>query len=151
METILVIAVLIGVGLVLNWLRNSFWRAANRKVLLRGQHRRGRELVTDAITAESEHEPETLRERVISEVAAPTEPKNAVYPTIYLAEQTPQMLTFVCGTRMQTVFTALVAIQEVGDGSRLHFSVPSWTESDGIVAQLSQLEELKEQVFAAAA
>ncbi len=147
----LILAALVGVGLVLHWLRGAFAKTVNRNVVLRGQHRRGQQLVSAPITVASEHELSALSARVLGHVDVPAKPRNAVYPTIYLAEQTPQTLTFICGTRLQTLFTARVDIQEDGEGSLLHFSVPSWTEADGIVAQLSQLEELKEKVVSAAA
>lgn len=146
METVLLIAGLVGIGFALNWARDKFWKTANRNVLFRGQHRKGRELVDTPVLLDSALAPEELHKRVVEKVAAPSAPRNAVYPTVYLANATPTQLTYVCGTKLQSIFTVALDIIALPSGSQLRWAVPKWTEADGLVAQISQLEELQRSI-----
>lgn len=149
MEIVLTIAVLIGIGFVINWAKDGLWKQANQKVLFRGQHARGKTAVGEPTTITTNREPAEVVSRIVEQIAAPDAPRNAVYPTVYLAGRGERALKYVCGSRIQDLFTVMVQVDEHQDGSLVKVVVPSWTESDGLVAQLKELEQLRDSIVAA--
>ena len=150
MEALLPFLVLMGVGWVIVSITSRVRRAANQQIFSRGAHQKGTEY-RKSRSFLTTLEPDDLIARLVDAIGAPTQPTNALYPSTFLAHRDARVVTYRHASKIQSCFTVRLSAVAARTGSELTWTVPEWSESDGVMAGLDKIEELKNQVSQVAA
>ena len=145
MEVILALGALILVGLGWNWVKGKAREKANQNIFSRTAHRQGQELTASILRAEVSAGLESVQNSIISQVVTVDGPP-LVIADIYLESTAPGRIVYVCGTKLNTAFRAVVTLHESGDsGGRVAVEqvFSHWQTLDGVVAPVSTMKRLR--------
>lgn len=146
---LLIVAIVVGVVL---WQRAA--DAARKKVtrgIMRGTHARGQAAVRTALafTAPAPCTPDQAIEQIVATVNAYPSPP-ALVGGLYLKSRTDDAVVFGFGSRIGDAFVLRVVLSSDDDGGgggvRGRAVVPAWTERDGLVDAIEQIERAQGRV-----
>lgn len=141
------IAVLVGIGWAISKGRDAFWRGASQKILMRKSHAEGRELVTEPIEFMSRSHKSDIFAAVKEAVALPNGPQSRLVGDLFIESETDGAIVFASGTRLGTSFRSVLALSTEGGTTAGAYQVLNWTESDGIVSEITQLKYLRRKIL----
>lgn len=141
-----VIAVLAGAGWVISKLRDALWRGVNQNVLQRRSHTSGQELVTSPLEFTSTLPASEILRAVTDAVALPVGPQSRVLGDLYIDEVTRDSIAFASGSRLGVSFRSRLVLTEDDGTTSGHYQVTNWTESDGIVSDITQMNYLRRKI-----
>lgn len=141
METLLVIAGLIAVGWGWYRLKAAARKKLNKDVFQRKEHALGQRITGERLTFTSELAAADILTAVRVRLdLAETRPP---LPRLYLAGADDEGLVFAQGSKLGDSFQAVLAAESTDSGCHGEFAVLTWTEADGIVGHLDDLEYLR--------
>lgn len=140
---LLVLGVLIGLGLLINYLRNQAAKALNQKVFDRGGHARGKSSTQEVIEFSAPVPAVQVISAIRDRLGLRTDQPVAFVAALYLAESRPDLLVFGFGNKVATTFRSIVMSEDTpGDGSHTIYRVTNWVEGDGLVRGVAEMELL---------
>lgn len=148
MEIVIVLVVLgfIGLSILGGYLRSQANKALSRHVLQRGEHARGQQLTREVIEFTVPVAPEMLISTVVSRLGLPTEAPGAFLGKLYIERVQADAVVFAFGNKLSQSFRSALTAESRGAGCVGSYTVANWTEGDGIVAGLSEMEILANTV-----
>lgn len=144
---VLGLAVLIGVGWVLTKMSNGAMKGLNRGVLARGEHKEGKQAL-HTFTAVTSASAADVAHNLTNYVAAVEAPLGGP-AVLYERERTDEFVIYVYGGKSGARFVAAVLFGVEDGMTSVAFTVPKWSEEDGIVVDVDVLKRLRKQVEAA--
>lgn len=151
MTTVLIIIAIVGISLLVGYLRNKANKALAQKVFSRGNHAKGQHATKERIEFVVPVSAEEVRRTVRERLDLPTVPPVAVIAKLYLAGDEPGRLTFAFGTKVAEAFRSTLVIEDTATGASATYLVLSWVEGDGIVRGIPEMELLANSIRACAA
>jgi hypothetical protein len=143
------LAVLIGIGVLVQYLRNQATKALTRGIFERGNHSRGQTITKETVEFSAPVPPERVVTAVRERLALRTDPPAAFVAVLYLAEWGTDALVFKFGNKASQTFRAMLMSENApGGGSRTVYRVTDWVEGDGIVRGIAEMELLANTVRA---
>jgi hypothetical protein len=144
---ILIFGVLIGVGLLVNYLRNQATKALNQKVFDRGGHARGKTSTQEIIEFSAPVPAARVISAIRDRLGLRTDQPVAFVAALYLAESRSDVLAFGFGNKVATTFRSIVMSEDTpGGGSHTIYRVTNWVEGDGLVRGVAEMELLANTV-----
>lgn len=148
MEILVVLIVLGGIGLsiLFGYLRSQANKALSRHVLQRGEHARGQQLTNEVIEFTVPVAPDVLIGTVVARLGLPAEAPGAFLGKLYIERVQADAVVFAFGNKLSQSFRSALTAESRGAGCVGSYTVINWTEGDGIVAGLSEMEILANTV-----
>lgn len=149
---ILGIAVIVGLSLLWGYLKRQATRALNRNVFNRGKHQRGQATTQEVIEFTAPVPAATVIAAVRDRLQLTTTPPTAFVAALHLIDEKPGLLVFGYGTKLQLSFRSALASDDLpGGSSSSTYQMLNWTEGDGIVRGIAEMELLANAVRVVAA
>lgn len=149
--TVLGILLLVGIFVaVVLWrmAKRYAWRKVNQHVFSRREHREGGRLVAERLHLTVRTPPAQAWDAVLETVETVPEPP-ALATATYVLQTGVQRVVFAHGNKITPrVFTAALELRESGDRVDGTWEVLTWTLTDGVVAKVDAMKQLREQVEA---
>lgn len=141
-QVIIGLVVLLGIGWLLVSARDLFWKKTNQKVLMRGAHREGEQLVSQRLVFTAGASVDQVRNAILSTVkVAPSVPP--VLADAHLIGTTTNEILYGYGNKLQpNSFRALLRLQSTSTGTEGSWEVLNWHRADGIVVGRSVMKRL---------
>ena len=140
---IAILAVAIGIGALVTYLRGQASKALTRGILERGNHARGQQATKETIEFAAPVSAETVVEAVRSRLALPTAAPGAFVAQLYLESEGPGLLVFAFGNKISQSFRSALTAEDLAEGgSKSAYTVLNWVEGDGIVRGIPEMELL---------
>ena len=130
---ILFIAVIIGLAIAWQKFQTYTSRKLNQKVILRGSHRKGQDLVSQRMEFTAHASLAEVKRAILSTVkVAPSVP--AVIQDAHLIQAGDAHILYGFGNKLiPHNFRGMLALHATGDGVKGSWEIINWTESNGIV------------------
>jgi hypothetical protein len=141
-EVILGLAALIGLAWGWLWITGKVREKANQNIFSRTAHRQGQELTESILRAEVSADLKTVQDAIIAQVVTVATPP-LVISDIYLDSVAPGRIEYVCGTKLQTAFRAVVTLRETDGRVVVEQMFSHWMTLDGVVAPVSTMQRLR--------
>jgi hypothetical protein len=144
MEAILLIAVVVGIYFVYQKLTDKASKTITQQVLLRGSHKRGQKAVHTGLEFSAPNsEADELTTKVRIHLDLPTTP-SGVMGKPYLSGTSAHGLAISIGNRFAESAELVFAAEPAsGGGCEGFFAVKHWTETEGIVSAIQEIERLQ--------
>jgi hypothetical protein len=150
MWTIVAIIVFVVVGLVVNYLRGQARKALAQNVFSRGNHARGQSATTEIITFHAPQTPADIVGYVVQTLALATVAPPVV-ARLHLVGADERSAIFAFGNKFSESFRSAFVVDALPTGgSSAAYTVLTWTEGDGIVAGIPEMELLANSIRACA-
>jgi hypothetical protein len=148
---ILALAAIVGVVVLINYLRNQATKALNQGVFSRDKHNRGQSSIKEVVEFAAPVPPERVITAVRERLSLPTDPPVAFVAALYLAGSQRDTLVFGFGNKLAQTFRSVLVSEVTDGGSRSIYRVTNWVEGDGIVRGIPEMELLANTIRSVAA
>lgn len=151
MEGVLIIAALIGGVLLWQRVKSAASRQVSQKVLFRGTHAKGQEVVGTRLEFTAPNaSARNVTQAVLARSALPTQP-SSVKGSSWVKQRNDTQILIALGSKLTTSAQMLFNAEDdsAGQGSTGAFAVAKWTESDGLVMGHEEMARLKDLVHEA--
>jgi len=125
---------------------NAAWKQANQKVLFRGSHQEGQNLVSTAVNIDTAASAADVSRAVRAGVDLPEGVQSAVLGQLYIETATDDTVAFVMGSKVGSSFRSVLHLVPNGDRTRGAYAIVNWTESDGIVSNIKEMQFLERRI-----
>lgn len=136
------LAVLLGIAWLISSAKDATSKAVSQKVLFRGSHREGQAEIHTVTTFDAA----TTIDAVIAAVRAwglATEPSGALGGALYLESVAVDGIVFASGNRIWTSYRSALVVDAGGDRVHGQYRLLQWTETDGILGDIEQMQILR--------
>ena len=144
---ILGFAALVAIGWVLTKMSDGAMTGLNRGVLSRGEYKEGKHAL-HTFTAVTSASAADIAHNLTNYVAAVDAPLGGP-AVLYERERTDEFVIYVYGGTSGARFVAAVLFGAQDGMTTVAFTVPKWSEEDGLVVDVDVLKRLRKQVEAA--
>lgn len=146
-------AVLFVIGWLIQRAKNAAWKQANRKLLFRGSHQQGQSLVSTAVNFDTSASAAEVARAVKLGTGLPAGVQSALIAQLFIETATDDTVSFVMGSKAGVSFRSVLHLQEQDGRTHGSYVITNWTESDGIVSNIKEMQflerRLRESVTAA--
>ncbi|SEI09992.1 MULTISPECIES: hypothetical protein [unclassified Leifsonia] len=139
-------AVIFGIMWLIRKGTNAAWKQANQKVLFRGSHQEGQTLVSTAVNIDTAAAAADVTRAVRTGVDLPDGVQSAVIGQLYIETATDDTVSFVMGSKVGTSFRSVLHLEPNGDRTRGVYTITNWTESDGIVSNIKEMQFIERRI-----
>ena len=146
---ILGLAVLIGLGYLLQKGKDAARKATNKNILYRSEFKEGQQLVKEHLNFETTSSvPDIMRELRANVITA--ENNSTLKAVLYESSSSAKQITYAYGNKLVSkTFEAAVTFANKEENTIGTFKMLTWTESDGMVGRQDEIKNLRRQVVAA--
>lgn len=135
-----ILLVVIIVAVVLwNRAKDAAAKKINQKVIFRGSHRDGQDIVHRRLDYASAASPESIIAAMRTNLGIPVGVQSAVLGRVLISAVEDDYVSFTSGSRIGSSFRSAITVLPGEHGSVGSYRVLQWTESDGIVSDIDQM------------
>jgi hypothetical protein len=145
---ILGLAVLLGIGYLIQKGKRAASKAINTKIFSRSEHKEGQQLVSQPLVLESSASVSDIMKELTAHVIT-VETLPTLGGAVVESSRSTDRINYVYGNKFKNHFVAVVLLIDHGATTEGIFKILKWFEYDGIVSGRDVMKKLRKQVKAA--